>query len=136
MHGFYKNVIKDMVFMSVLPLLLIALLSNGEKFSSIKEFLSHIDFNSFSPVFKLFGLNENIIGFLCSEQFSSMLSGNLDLKSLLPILTSFLSPKTNNEKQKEDCEAETPQSQTANSDYFAPIKDIIPSDIEEQLFTA
>ena len=124
--------------MSILPLLLIALLSNGEKFSSIKEFLSHIDFNSFSPIFKLLGFNENIIGFLCSEQFSSMLSGNLDLKSLLPLLTSFLSPKANDDKlkDKDDCQTDSSQSSTANNDYLATIKEIIPSDIEEQLFSA
>ena len=108
--------------MNILPLLLIGILLGGERFSSIKELLSKIDFPSFAPVFQLLGVDKKTVDFLSSEQFASLLDGG-DFKSLLPLLTTLFSkqPKENEEDVAED-------NQTQN-DYLAPIKNVAPTDV-------
>lgn len=114
--------------MNILPLLFFAVLLGGDKLYSIKEFLSKIDFPSFAPVLKLLGFNNSILEFLCSEKFSEILSSDVDIKSLLPLLSNLFT-KQNHENNNPEKEDEAP----LKNDYLSAIKNVAPTDIEETL---
>lgn len=105
--------------------LVLALLFGGEKLNQIKEFLSKIDFESFSPLLKILGVKQEGIDFLSSEKFNEILSGEFDLKTLLPILSSLFSSPCKPE--------EKPDNEKPTSDYASPIKDVAPTDIEDNI---
>ena len=111
--------------MNILPLLLIGLLLGGERLNSIKEFLSKIDFASFSPIFRLLGLNQNTVDFLSSENFSKLLEEN-DLKNVLPLLSSLFTNQNNTEVKAEEVEEEDGLDK-----IISPIKNVAPTDVEE-----
>jgi hypothetical protein len=114
--------------MNFLPILLIAFLLGGEKLSSLKEFLAHVDFNSFSPILKILGFNQKTIDFLCSENFSSMLNKESDLKNLLPFLLSTF----NKQDEQPTTKTESSQAEYSTPDEFiSPIKNVAPTDVEE-----
>ncbi|MBR2384690.1 MAG: hypothetical protein IKA99_03665 [Clostridia bacterium] len=108
--------------MNILPLLLIGILLGGEKFSSLKDILTRIDFPSFAPVFQLLGVDKSTVDFLSSEEFSSSIA-NGDLKSLLPLFSTLFAKKP---QQNEDEESDQPQK---NCDYVTPIKNVAPTEI-------
>ena len=109
--------------MNILPLLLIGLLLGGERLNSIKEFLSKIDFASFSPIFRLLGLNQNTVDFLSSENFSKLLEEN-DFKNVLPLLSSLFTNQNNAEVKAEDVEEEDGLDK-----IISPIKNVAPTDV-------
>lgn len=111
--------------LNILPLLLIGLLLGGERLNSIKEFLSKIDFASFSPIFRLLGLNQNTVDFLSSENFSKLLEEN-DLKNVLPLLSSLFTNQNNTEVKAEEVEEEDGLDK-----IISPIKNVAPTDVEE-----
>lgn len=107
--------------MNVLPLLLLGLLLGGDRFSSIKELLMHIDFASFAPVFQLLGVDQKTVDFLCSEEFADSLSQSGDIKTLLPYFTSLFSKPSPTEKE--------PEQKLKPCDYLSPIKNVAPTDV-------
>ncbi len=111
--------------MNILPLLLIGLLLGGERVNSIKEFLSKIDFASFSPIFRLLGLNQNTVDFLSSENFSKLLQEN-DLKNILPLLSSLFTGQNESKVNEEESEEEESVDK-----IISPIKNVAPTDVEE-----
>ena len=111
--------------LNILPLLLIGLLLGGERLNSIKEFLSKIDFASFSPIFRLLGLNQNTVDFLSSENFSKLLEEN-DFKNVLPLLSSLFTSHNNTEVKEEKAEEEDGLDK-----IISPIKNVAPTDVEE-----
>ena len=111
--------------LNILPLLLIGLLLGGERLNSIKEFLSKIDFASFSPIFRLLGLNQNTVDFLSSENFSKLLEEN-DFKNVLPLLSSLFTSQNNTEVKEEEAEEEDGLDK-----IISPIKNVAPTDVEE-----
>ena len=111
--------------LNILPLLLIGLLLGGERLNSIKEFLSKIDFASFSPIFRLLGLNQNTVDFLSSENFSKLLEEN-DFKNVLPLLSSLFTSQNNTEVKEEEVEEEDGLDK-----IISPIKNVAPTDVEE-----
>ena len=119
--------------MNLLPILLIALLMGGEKLSTLKEFLSKIDFSSFTPIFKALGIQSNVIDFLSSETFSSLLSGQGDLKSILPLLSSFFKTPEKEEVKTTNSEEVQEEEVSVPEDFISPIKSVAPTDVEETL---
>ena len=117
--------------LNVLPLILIGILMGGEKFATVKEFLSKIDFPSFTPIFSLLGVNKKTMDFLCSKDFENLLSSSGNITDLLPLLGSLFSKKPETEKT-EDGESD---GEKTHSDYFTAIKNVAPTDVEETLFS-
>ena len=115
--------------MNILPLLLFAVLLGGEKLYFIKDFLAKIDFKSFEPVLKMLGINNGAIDFLCSEKFNEMLSSDIDIKSLLPLLSTIFSKKDNEKEQNPTENTE----KSCRNDYLSAIKNVAPTDVEETL---
>ncbi|MBE5741838.1 MAG: hypothetical protein E7360_00760 [Clostridiales bacterium] len=113
--------------MNFLPFLFIAILLGGEKLSSLKEFLSHVDFKSFTPVLKILGVSDSTIDFLCSEKLSSLLTQNTDLKTLLPLLISLF----NNKKEEENTPTDEEEKVVNLDDAISPIKKVAPTEVEE-----
>ena len=111
--------------MNILPLLLIGLLLGGERVNSIKEFLSKIDFASFSPIFRLLGLSQNTVDFLSSENFSKLLEES-DFKNILPLLSSLFTNQNSAEVKAEEDEKEESLDK-----IISPIKNVAPTDVEE-----
>lgn len=112
--------------MNFIPIILVlALLFGGEKITQIKDFLSKIDFASFAPILTTLGVKKEFVDYLSSEEFSETLSGDFDLKKLLPLLTSLFSPNKTDDKSN----GQSPP----NTDYIKPIKDVAPSDVEDSI---
>lgn len=111
--------------LNILPLLLIGLLLGGERVNSIKEFLSKIDFASFSPIFRLLGFNQNTVDFLSSENFSKLLEES-DFKNILPLLSSLFTNQNSAEVKAEEDEKEE-----SIDKIISPIKNVAPTDVEE-----
>ena len=84
------------------------------------EFLNDIDFESLSPILSLFGVNENILKFLVSDEIKNVLSGNLELKNILPLITSLISSMPKNNDNNFDFNKEN----FTASEYLNPIKEI------------
>lgn len=130
--------------MNYLPILLLFLLfakSSGEASGlNLAELVSRLDWQSFAPLFKILGVNDETINVLSSDKFAeavqSLGSGKTDIKSLAPILASLFSAgrKTESDKKKADSENNSSsESADKTSSYFEPIKEIIPDDISESL---
>ena len=115
--------------MNILPLLLFAVLLGGEKFYFVKDFLSKIDFKSFAPILKMLGLNGGAIEFLCSEKFDEIISQDMDIKSLLPLLATVFNKNSENNEQNTSENNDKP----CKNDYLSAIKNVAPTDVEETL---
>ena len=102
-----------------------ALLLGGDKINQIKEFLAKIDFKSFAPLLQILGVNKDGIDFLSSEKFEEILTGETDVKTLLPLLSTLF-------KQKETSEQQS-QNDGGNADFVAPIKEVAPTEVEESI---
>ena len=100
--------------LNVLPLLLIGILLGGERLSPIKEFLSKIDFASFSPIFSLLGVDKKTVDFLSSEDFEKMLSSSGNLTDLIPLLGSLFAKNT---APKSDATTDETDGEKNTSDY-------------------
>lgn len=112
--------------MNFIPIILVlALLFGGEKITQIKDFLSKIDFASFAPILTTLGVKKEFVDYLSSEEFSETLSGDFDLKKLIPLLTSLFSSTHTDDKDKSQSQSDT--------DYVKPIKDVAPSDVEDSI---
>lgn len=75
--------------MNLLPLVLLAVALGGDKAKSLAEFLSHIDFKSFAPVLKILGFSDKMLETLCSDEFSEMLSGEINAATITKILSGL-----------------------------------------------
>ena len=124
--------------MKILLLVLVLLYLFKTNPAGIRDILLNLDIPSFTPLFKLIGLDEKTVEFFTSEKFSETLSNIAEndlsgAKALLPLLFSALSPE-NKEKTEEKAAAEDHSSAAAvNAEYFNPVKEIIPDDISENL---
>lgn len=112
--------------MNPLFIIIAVLILTGGKFNTLIETLKSIDFNSFKPVFKLLGLNENITEFICSEKFSEFLENGLDIKRIPDLLSvaDDLFKKTETASSMEQSEKDL---------GLEPIKEVASSEIEESL---
>lgn len=120
-----------------LPLLLLLLASGKNDATSLIDVIRRIDFASFKPVLKLLGLSDKTLDFICSEEFSNLLDGKTDLKSLLPFLTSFLN-SDDAETEKHENSAEFKEKDEQNSsvtrkNLLSPIENVAPTEIESSL---
>ncbi|MBO4323159.1 MAG: hypothetical protein J5836_00710 [Clostridia bacterium] len=115
--------------MNPLLIILAVLLLGGERTKFI-ETIKNIDFNSFKPIFQLLGLNENFTEFICSENFSDFLDGGLDVKKLPELISSAKDIfAAGSFKEKAESADEKPIEYLG----LEPIKDVAPSEIEENL---
>lgn len=105
--------------------------------SGIKALLN-LDIPSFTPLFRLIGLDDKTVAFLTSEKFSDTIKNIAendfsDVKTLLPLLFSALSPENKEKKEEKSPEKESSFSSDVNAKYFDPVKEIVPDDISENL---
>lgn len=114
--------------MSFLPIILIIvflLSKNGKGLSDLTGF----DFESISPLLNLFGVSDDVLKMLTSNEIKNITSGNLDVKSIIPLVTTLLETfKSTNTKPF----AETPNS-THTPEYLNPIKDVASDEILSSL---
>ncbi len=115
--------------MNFLPVVLLLFVFGGGSLQGMKDLLSRIDISSFSPLFPFLGIDKKTADFLCGEEFSSLLEGNADLKSLLPLLGNLFRGETEKTDKGSDSE-ETPPKKPASLD---PIRNIATGDIEAAL---
>ena len=130
--------------MNYLPILLLFLLfaksSGAASGLNLAELISRLDWESFAPLFKILGINNETISVLSSDKFAEALqnlgSGKTDIKSLAPVLASLFSARRKSENDKKTADSEnnsSSESADKTSSYFNPIKEIIPDDISESL---
>ena len=115
--------------MGFLPIILIVVYLLNNK-GGLKDFLGGIDLESLSPILSLLGADNKAIELLSSPEIKQILSGNADIKTLLPLITSFIGSmgKSGN--------ADTPTSSSENSftaEYLNPIKDLASNEILSSL---
>ncbi len=114
--------------MSFLPIILIVLFLLNRN-GGVKELLGGLDFKSISPLLSLFGMDEKTVDMLSSPELSDLFSGKGDIKSLIPLLSSFMStmkstPPTTNEKANES---------SFSPEYLNPIKDVASEEVYSTL---
>lgn len=115
---------------ALLPVFLVLVLFGGEKTKSVTGLLSHIDFASFRPVFNLLGVNDKTVDFLCSEEFSRAIDGNLDAASLMKLVSDLAAKPERNEKADDESKNSS-SAEVANK--LSPIENVVPSEIENSL---
>ena len=111
--------------MSYMLLILIIFLFFKGGNENISNLLSSLNINDLAPILQTFGIDKSVLETLQSQDFKSLLSGNFDLKTLLPLVTPFL-------KNAMQSNFATPTSNFENpsfSDNVSPIKDIANEDI-------
>ena len=106
--------------MNLLPIVLLLFVFGGGSLQGMKDLLSRIDLSSFSPLFPFLGIDKKTADFLCGEEFSSLLEGNADVRSLLPVLGNLFL------KKAEETSPKKPLS-------LDPIRNIATGDIEAAL---
>lgn len=115
---------------ALLPVFLVLVLFGGEKTKSVTELLSRIDFASFRPVFNLLGVNGKTVDFLCSEEFSRAVDGNLDAAALMKLVSDLAAKPERNEKADDESKNSS-SAKVANK--LSPIENVVPSEIENSL---
>ena len=86
--------------MNLLPIVLLLFVFGGGSLQGMTDLLSRIDLSSFSPLFPFLGIDKKTADFLCGEEFSSLLEGNADVRSLLPVLGKLFLKKNENTEEK------------------------------------
>lgn len=115
---------------ALLPVFLVLVLFGGEKTKSVTELLSRIDLASFRPVFNLLGVNGKTVDFLCSEEFSRAVDGNLDAAALMKLVSDLAAKPERNEKADDESKNSS-SAEVANK--LSPIENVVPSEIENSL---
>ena len=112
--------------MSYLPIVLIVIFLLSRKNPSI---LDGFDFESVSPLLSLFGVSEEVLSLLKGDEIKNLASGNFDLKSILPLVTSLFS----HIKSEPSTPVESPPNFSDTPEYLNPIKDVASADIISSL---
>ncbi len=110
--------------MSYLPIILVVLYLLNKK-GGISELLGGLDVESISPLLSLFGVNKGAVELLSSPELKNVLSGNADIKSIIPLITTIMSTMKNTPPSAPVSE---PQSQYT-PEYLNPIKDVASPDV-------
>lgn len=112
--------------MSYMLIILIIILFLKGKGGNLTELLSSLNINDVAPLLQTFGVDTSILDTLQSQDFKSILSGNFDLKTILPLITPFLTNvMQNNFKPSNSFNFENKSFE----DNISPIKDIANEDI-------
>ncbi len=112
--------------MSYMLLILIFFLFLRGQNGNLTDLLSSINLSEIAPILQTFGVDASILEKLNGDEFKSLLSGNFDLKTLLPLITPFLQ----NFMQNGYNSTPTANFQSAPvSDNISPIKDIAGEEI-------
>ncbi len=108
--------------MNYLIILLLGFLLLSKKSPSVSNILNGIDLENISPVLETFGVNSDLLNAINSPQIKDYLSGNGNIKDLLPLLIPILKEFLN--KKNSSFSGENVQDFTPKSEYLSPIKDI------------
>lgn len=110
--------------MSYLPIILIVVFLLSNK-GGVKDFIGNFDFESITPLLSLFGVNEKTVEALSSPEIKNVLSGNADLKSMLPIIINLVT-ELNKPKPQENSNA---YYQAPTPEALEPIIDLAPEQV-------
>ncbi len=114
--------------MGFLPIVLIVVYLLNNK-GGLKDFLGGIDFESLSPILSLFGADNKTIELLSSPEIKQILSGNADIKTLIPLISTFISSMN---KVGESFDLKSQENQYT-AEYLNPIKDVASDEILSSL---
>ena len=103
-------------------ILVVVFLLSKNKSSGI---LSQIDLDSILPLLSLFGIDEKITSLISSEEIKNLISGNGDIKSIMPLLLNILTSLKATPTFKEEVKSEP----IIQNEYLNPIKDIASEEI-------
>ncbi len=112
--------------MSYMLLFLIIFLFLRGKSGNLIDLLSSLNLDDVTPVLQTFGVDTSILESLKGKDFSSLLSGNFDIKTLLPLITPIMQTFMQKGFTTSQSTNFTSQSFTDN---VSPIKDIANEDI-------
>lgn len=114
--------------MNFLPIILIVVFllnKNGKTLEMLKDF----DFQSISPLLSLFGINEKAIEIISSPEIKNLFQGNVDIKSLTPLISTLISSM----KQSTPENYKNEENPTFEAEYLNPIKDVASEQIYSSL---
>lgn len=112
--------------MSYLPIILVVIFLLNRS-GGVKEVFQNFDFQSISPLLSLFGVNDKIIETMQSPEMKNVLDGNLDIKTLMPLLTTLIS------SVKENSPAPKTEEKRYEPEYLNPIKDVASEEVYSSL---
>ncbi len=102
-------------------LIFIFLFMNKGGSNQVLDLIKSVDLSAILPILENFGVSPQIKDFINSDNFKEVLSGNLDLSKILPILTPLISSfigNTNTFSNKDN------DLDNLVSERLSPIKDI------------
>ncbi len=91
--------------MAIIPLLFAFLLfANKNNSNSILDLLKKIDLNNLLEILKEFNIGGDYLNFITPEFLNSILNGEVDIKSLLPLAIRFFANKKGENNSHPKCE--------------------------------
>ena len=111
--------------MNFLPIVLIIVFLLSKKGGSKSDF----DLESITPLLSLFGVTEEIVKMISSDEIKGIMNGNFDLKSIIPLITSIFSQMKNSTEVPSESSYQSPQA----PEYLNPIKDVASAEILSSL---
>ena len=108
--------------MNFLPIILIVVFLLSKKGGNPLE---NFDLESISPLLSLFGVSEDVLNILSRDEIKNLTSGNVDLKSIIPLITTLFSQMNKGDSHP----IETTFSSENTPEYLNPIKDVANADI-------
>ena len=75
--------------MNFLPIIILIIFMFKNN-NGVSELLQYINFDDLAPILPLLGVDESIIETFKSDDFKEVLKGNLNVKTLLPLLMPLL----------------------------------------------
>ena len=80
--------------MSIIPILIaLFLFAKNSQDNLVSRLISQIDIPSLLEVLKQFGIGQNLLSLITPEIIQSLTSGDLDFKTILPLLIKFFMQK-------------------------------------------
>ena len=110
--------------MSYLAIILVVVFLLSKK-GNDGSLLSGLDLESISPLLNLFGVDGDILNLLKSDEIKNLASGNFDIKSLIPLVTSLFETL----KTKESSTIINSENKSVSPEYLIPIKDVASAEI-------
>ncbi|MBR5438630.1 MAG: hypothetical protein IKV61_00215 [Clostridia bacterium] len=104
--------------MNTLPIIVILFMLLKDKLN-LSSLLNGIDIEGLAPIFELLNVDASILNSLNNDNFKQLLNGNLDFKTLLPIIMPIITSFSKNANKPFENSSYTP-----NYEDFSLIKDI------------
>ncbi len=115
--------------MSYMLLLLVIFFIMKGKGNNLLDFIKNIDLSNISPYLEILGIDKNILSTISSEDFQKALSGNFDIKTLLPLIMPIVQNFAFNKQTSSPTYESEKTTYSCDIKGISPIKDIASDEV-------